>query len=106
MKRLICLLLVTVSLAGCFEKAEVLSEKLITMQVVDVNIRSKSNSTVDLLVVGTKFIYRGQRLSCSGSWASEVKIGSKWDVWVQEYKQGDDYYTKLLGVSGICDKSQ
>ena len=106
MNKLICLLLVSLSLAGCFEKPEVLSTSVVVMEVVNVNLRSKRNSTVDLKVVGTGIVYRGERLRCPRSDASNVKISSKWDVHVQEFKQGDRYGTELLGVDAICDLSQ
>lgn len=106
MKRLICLLLVSLSLAGCLDEVEVLSEKRYTMQVVDVTLRSKRNSTADLKVVENGFVYRGQKLRCTKTEASNITLGSKWDVVVQELKQGDRYGAKLLGVGAICDLSQ
>lgn len=106
MKKLSCLLLVAVLLTGCFEEPEILSESVVTMEVVNVTLRNKRRSQVDLKVVGNSHVYYDNRLHCGRVEAGNVKIGSKWDVHVQEFKQGDRYGTELLGVEAICTKSQ
>lgn len=105
--RVIGLLLATsmaVMLSGCEDKV-VTASKRITVEVVDVTLKSKSNSRVDLKVVGVPTTYYGERLRCNKSMASNVKIGSKWVVTEQDFKWGDRYGTELVGVDGICDLS-
>lgn len=99
---IVALLLV---LTGCDERKVVKSER-VTMEVVGVSLKSKTNSKVDLKIVGTSLVYRDMRLSCSRNRAENVRIGSKWDVVVEDWKQGDRYGTSVVGTSGICDKSQ
>ncbi|MNB75752.1 hypothetical protein D3C75_224050 [compost metagenome] len=91
-------------LSGCEEKA-ITDSRRITMEVVGVTLKSKSNSKVDLKVVGAPTTYYNERLRCRKSMASNVKIGSKWDVTVQDYKWGDNYGSELVGVDAICDLS-
>ena len=105
--RVIGLLLATsmaVMLSGCEEKV-VTASKRITVEVVGVTLKSKSNSKVDLKVVGTNYVYRDERLSCSKSRASNVAVGSKWDVTQQSFRWGDRYGDELVGIRAICDLS-
>jgi len=107
MKGLYCIpIILSVLLAGCFEERIVTKSERVTMEVVGVSLKSKSNSKVDLKVVGSSLVYHDQRLSCSRNRAENVRIGGKWDVLVEDWKQGDRYGTSLVGTSGICDKSQ
>ena len=76
------------------------------MEVNVVNLQSKSNSKVDLADLYSGKVYRDQRLSCSKQKASKVKVGTVWDVRYQDVKYGDRYYTELLNVESICEKSQ
>lgn len=91
-------------LTGCEERVVTHSE-LVTVEVVSVYLTTKTNSKVDLKVVGKNLTYRDNRLSCSKDKARNVRIGSKWDVWVEDYKRGDRYGSDVLGTSAICDKS-
>ena len=91
-------------LTGCEERVVTKTER-VTMEVVGVSLKSKTNSKVDLRVVGTQQVYRDNRLSCNKSKASNVKIGSKWDVTVEDYRYGDRYGKDVLGTKAICEKS-
>ena len=98
------LAILLVSLTGCDEYVVTKSER-ITMEVVGVTLRSKSNSKVDLKVVGQPVTYYNERLSCSKTKARNVRIGSKWDVVVEDYKWGDRYGSRLRGTDAICTLS-
>lgn len=105
--RVIGLLLATsmaVMLSGCEPKV-ITNTRSLTMEVVGVTLKSKSNSRVDLKVVGVPTTYYGERLRCNKSMASNVKIGSKWVVTEQDFKWGDRYGSELVGVDAICDLS-
>jgi len=104
--KVVLILMMTVLLAGCFEERIVTSSKVVTMEVVSVTLRNKSHSTVNLKVIGANQVYTDQRLSCRRSEAERVKIGSKWDVHVEEFKRGDRYGTTVLGTHAICTLSQ
>ncbi|QNO00641.1 hypothetical protein QGX17_gp075 [Pseudomonas phage phiPsa381] len=108
MKKLLtaALLLATISLTGC-EEAKLLSEKRTTMVVESVYLTSKSNSKVTLREVESGYVWKDQRLSCSRPRARNVVIGSKWDVVEQAYvyPESQRYFSQLVGVSAICDKS-
>lgn len=106
MKYLYCVpILLSLMLMGCEERVVTKSDR-VTMEVVGVSLKSKSNSKVDLKVVGTSLVYYDNSLSCSRSRAEYVRIGSRWDVTVEDWRQGDRYGTTLAGTSAICDKSQ
>ncbi|ATN92853.1 putative anti-sigma factor [Pseudomonas phage PPSC2] len=96
----------TLLLAGC-EEAKLLSEKRTTMVVESVYLTSKSNSKVNLREVESGYVWKDQRLSCSRSRASNVEIGSKWDVVEQAYvyPESQRYFSRLVGVDAICTKS-
>ncbi len=96
--------LAAVMLTGCEERVVTKTER-VTVEVVGVSLKSKTNSKVDLRVVGSSQVYRDNRLSCNKSKAGNVKIGSKWDVTVEDFRYGDRYGTDVLGTSAICDKS-
>lgn len=98
------MLLSVMALHGC-DKYEVTSSQRVTVEVIDVHLRSKTNSKVDLKVVGQPATYYNERLSCNRTKAKNVKIGSRWDVVVEDYKWGDRYGSRLVGTSAICDKS-
>ena len=104
LKHLAVLAIAAISLVGCREYVVTKSER-VTMEVVAVHLKSKTNSKVDLKVVGSPTIYRDERLSCNKSRARNVRIGSKWDVVVEDYKWGDEYGTNVRGTAAICDKS-
>lgn len=94
-----------VLLVGCEERVVTKTER-VTMEVVAVTLKSKTNSKVDLKVVGTSMVYRDNRLSCNKSKAENVQVGSLWDVVVEDYRRGDDYGTDLKGTDAICTLSQ
>lgn len=96
--------LAAVMLTGCEERV-VTSSKRVTMEVVGVSLKSKTNSKVDLKVVGSSQVYRDNRLSCNKSKAQNVRIGSKWDVTVEDFRYGDRYGTDVIGTSAICTLS-
>lgn len=98
------ILLSVMALSGCDERIVTHSER-ITMEVVAVHLHSKTNSKVDLRVVGQPVVYHNQRLSCSKSRAQNVVIGSKWEVLVEDFRYGDRYGSELMGTSAICDLS-
>lgn len=100
------LIAATISLAGC-EYPVVIGEKRVAMEVVDVKLRSKSNSKVTLRELESGYVWEDQRLSCSKSRARNVLIGSKWDVVEEryEYPESKRSFSRLAGVSAICDKS-
>lgn len=100
------LLLVVLGLTGCFEKREVIKTERVTMEVVSVQPKSKHKSRVSLKVVGVNQVYTDLRLGCRRGEAAKVKIGSKWDVYVEDFKQGDKYGSTVLGVKAICTLSQ
>lgn len=89
---------------GTPEKTVTASE-VVTVEVAAVHLTTKTNSSVDLKVVGRNLTYRNIGLHCSTSEAKNVRIGSKWDVWTEDYKRGDRYGTDVKGVGAICDKS-
>lgn len=91
-------------LTGCEERVVTKTER-VTVEVVGVSLKSKTNSKVDLKVVGSSLVYRDNRLSCNKRKAGNVKIGSKWDVTVEDYRYGDRYGTDVLGTKAICAKS-
>lgn len=105
MNKLLAVLAVALTLVGCEERV-VTSTKTVTMEVVNVDLRSKRNSKVDLKVVGTWLVYDGERLRCRKDEARKVRIGSKWDVVVENYRYGNRHGTELKGVDAICTKSQ
>lgn len=76
--------------------------KVVTMEVARVELRSKTNSVIDLKVVGLPTVYRDQHVWCSKREAETIRIGSRWDVTVQDYKRGDRYGTELVGLRSIC----
>lgn len=92
------------AVASIPEKIITHSER-VTVEVVSVYLTTKTNSKVNLKVVGSSQVYRDNRLSCSKDKASNVRIGSKWDVTVEDYKRGDRYGSDVLGTSAICTKS-
>lgn len=96
--------LAAVMLTGCEERVVTKTER-VTVEVVGVSLKSKTNSKVDLKVVGSSLVYRDNRLSCSKSKAQNVRIGSKWDVTVEDYRYGDRYGSDVLATRSICDKS-
>lgn len=104
--RYVALLMGLTLLAGC-EERKVFSEQRKTLEVVGVSLHSKSSSTVDLRLVGTSYVYKYQRLSCSQSRAQNVKIGSKWDVteMTYHYPESQRFSSELIGTSAICEKS-
>lgn len=108
MKKLltVALMLATMSLVGC-EEAKLVSEKRTTMVVESVYLTSKSNSKVTLREVESGYVWKDQRLSCSRSRARNVVIGGKWDVTEQQfvYPESQRYFSRLVGVPAICDKS-
>lgn len=104
MKR-IALLLLALALAGCEERVITHSAR-VPMEVVKIKFEYKSNSKVDLRVIGTGMVYRNQRLNCSKTAAERVRMGSRWDVVVEDWKQGDRYGTTLQGVGAICRLSK
>lgn len=108
MKKLLtaALIMATISLAGC-EEPKLLSEKRTTMVVESVYLTSKSNSKVNLREVESGYLWKDQRLSCSRSYARNVQVGSKWDVVEQSYvyPESQRYFSRLVGVDAICDKS-
>ena len=93
-------------LGGC-EEAVKHSERRVVMTVESVYLTSKPNSKVTLRedVAGT--IHKNERLSCSRSRASNVKIGSKWDVTeiIYVYPEKQEYFSRLVGTDAICTKS-
>lgn len=108
MKKLLtaALLLATISLSGC-EKPEKFSERRILASVESVSLSSKSNSKVNLRDVNSKYVWVGQRLGCSRSRASNVVVGSLWDVTevTMYYPESKRYTTELVGTAAICTKS-
>ncbi|WVS24573.1 membrane protein [Pseudomonas phage Psxphi15] len=108
MKKLLtaALIMATISLTGC-EEAKLLSEKRTTMVVESVYLTSKSNSKVTLREVESGYVWKNQSLSCSRSRASNVEVGSKWDVVerVYVYPESQRYFSRLVGVDAICTKS-
>ena len=94
-----------VALINSAPKREVIASKRVTMEVVRVSLESKSNSKVDLKVVGAPTIYRGNRLGCDKNSASNVAVGSKWDIVVEDFRRGDRYGTEVIGTAAICRKS-
>jgi hypothetical protein len=105
MRKLLVVSLAMAALTGCPER-EVTKTERVTMEVIDVDLRSKRGSTLDLKVVGTNKVYRDERFGCRRSEAEKVKIGSKWDVVVEDFRYGDRYGSELKGLQAICDKSQ
>lgn len=77
-----------------------------SMEVVRVDLRPKTNSTIDLKVIGVPTVYRDQHVWCSRHEAERIQVGSHWDVVVQNYKRGDRYGTELVGLEAICERSQ
>lgn len=104
--KLIAFALAVTALAGC-EKREVFGERRLTVKVVEVHLSSKSNSTVDLLDVKTNYLYRRERLSCSRSYAYNVKVDSLWDVteMTYVYPESKRYSVDLVGTQAICTLS-
>lgn len=104
--KLALVLAASMALAGCDEAIKI-SEKVTTVVVTNVSIRSKSNSTVTLREVVSGYVWENQRLSCSGSKARNVKIGKKWDMVEAryEYSESKRQVSRLLNVSSICTKS-
>ena len=104
--RFTALLIGLTFLAGC-EERKVFKEERIGMEVVAVHLNTKSNSKVDLRIIGTGYVYKNQRLSCSRSKAQNVKIGSKWDVteMTYNYPESQRFSSELVGTSVICDRS-
>lgn len=91
------------ALSGC-EQPVVTSSERITVEVVAVHLKSKSNSKVDLRRKDG-YVYREKRLSCSKSRARNVRIGSKWDIIEEYYTRDGEQYMRLVGTSGICSGS-
>lgn len=103
MKKLL-LVLPLFLLFGC-EQREPIETKQMTVEVVSVHLSSKSNSKVTLRDVATGTVYDNQRLSCTKNKASNVKIGSKWDVYADRYRFRGAIYTDIA-ARGICTLSQ
>lgn len=106
MIRLVLATLLCLFLAGC-EKREVHAEKRIVMEVVKVNLSSKTNSTVDLRELATGYIYRRQRLACSSQKAKNIRIGSLWDVTeiTYHYPESRRFTSELAETRTICSRS-
>lgn len=85
---------------------EITHREVKTMEVTGVNLRSKSKSTVDLKVVGGNTVYSQQRVYCRRYEAENIRVGSRWDVVIQDYKRGDRHGTELVGLEPICTLSQ
>lgn len=109
MKRLLVgtvVLTAALLLGGC-ERPQKYSERRVVMTVESVHLTSKTNSKVTLRENVSGMVHTGERLSCSRSKASNVKIGSKWDVTevTYVYPEKQEYFSRLVGTSAICDKS-
>jgi len=105
MLKLLVIIFAFVGLVGC-EQRVVTNTTRVTMEVMAVHLKSKKRSKVDLRIVGTSVIYKDQRLYCKKTKAAKVRIGSKWDVVVEDYRQGNRYGSDLKGVDAICVLSQ
>lgn len=91
------------ALSGC-EKEVVTSSNRITVEVVAVHLKYKSNSKVDLRR-DDGYVYHEKRLSCNKSRARNVRVGSKWDIIEEFYTRGGENYMRLVGTQGICTGS-
>jgi uncharacterized protein YcfL len=107
MRKTSVLILSLLVLAGC-ERREEYSERRVAMEVINVTLSSKTNSTVDLRELASGQVHRRLRLSCNRDKAKRVRIGSLWDVSevTYLYPESRRFTTQILGTPAICDKSQ
>ncbi len=103
MKRIL-LLAGFLSLLGC-EEPVLTNSMRVTVEVLDVTLRSKGYSLVKLKETNNSIVYDWRVLRCSRYEASHVKIGSRWKVTIDYYRRGDEYYNEI-GTDGICTLSQ
>lgn len=91
-----------VLLTGCFEETVVTNEYKVGMEIVKVVPGHKGALEVDLQVIGTNQVYRHKTLSCWYSQFGSKALGTKWDVTFEDFKRGDFYGTRIVGLNGIC----
>jgi len=106
LSKLALVLAASMALAGC-DKAVMISEKRIIVEVVSVSLSSKSNSRVTLRELPYGYMWEDQRLSCSNSRARHVEVGKRWEVTEAryEYSESKGQFSRLLGIPSICDQS-
>lgn len=103
MKRLATILALTAALAGC-EQPVVTSSERITVEVVNVHVKYKSSSTVDVRRADG-YVYREKPLGCTRDRARNVRIGSKWSIIEEYYTYKGEDFMRLVGTKGICSGS-
>ena len=102
MLKLLIIVFAFVGLVGC-EETVVTREYRVGMEVIHSQVGHKGITEIDLRQIGTNSVYRRKTINCWYSQVGKKVVGTKWDITWQDFKRGDRYGSRMVGLNGICD---